>query len=73
MSVNPSDLPARWRAEADAYERDGAMARGDALLRRGDLPAKASRRSDNGDSLETAYNPEEDARDIAQRLGGLDG
>ena len=32
--MNPHDLLERWRSEADAYERDGALVRGDALLRR---------------------------------------
>ncbi len=40
-------------------------------VRRGDLPQKPQRRQTNGGTSEAAvtYNPEEDARDIAQRLG----
>lgn len=38
-------------------------------LRRGDLPTKPIRRK-GAYASPTPYNPEEDARDIAQRLGG---
>jgi excisionase family DNA binding protein len=38
-------------------------------LRRGDLPTKPIRRN-AASSSHIPYNPEEDARDIAQRLGG---
>ncbi len=38
-------------------------------LRRGDLPIKPIRRN-AASSSHILYNPEEDARDIAQRLGG---
>ncbi len=38
-------------------------------LRRGDLPTKTMRRN-AASSSHVPYNPEEDARDIAQRLGG---
>jgi len=38
-------------------------------LRRGDLPTKPVRRN-AASSSHIPYNPEEDARDIAQRLGG---
>ncbi len=38
-------------------------------LRRGDLPMKPIRRN-AASSSHIPYNPEEDARDIAQRLGG---
>ncbi len=38
-------------------------------LRRGDLPTKTMRRNAASYS-HVPYNPEEDARDIAQRLGG---
>ena len=38
-------------------------------LRRGDLPTKPIRH-DPASPSHIAYNPEEDARDIAQRLGG---
>ncbi len=38
-------------------------------LRRGDLPTKPVRRK-TASSSRIPYNPEEDARDIAQRLGG---
>ncbi len=35
MDLSPlRDLPDRWSAEADRYERDGALVSGDALLRR---------------------------------------
>ncbi len=40
-------------------------------LRRGDLPTKPVRRN-AASSSHIPYNPEEDARDIAQRLGGKD-
>ncbi len=40
-------------------------------LRRGDLPTKPVRRN-AASSSHIPYNPEEDARDIAQRLGGND-
>ena len=32
--MNPCNLPDRWREMADDYERDGALVRGDSLLRR---------------------------------------
>ncbi len=40
-------------------------------VRRGDLPRKPQRRQTNGGTSDSSvtYNPEEDARDIAQRLG----
>ncbi len=40
-------------------------------VRRGDLPRKPGRRNQNGGSsgLDNQYDPEEDARSIAERLG----
>jgi hypothetical protein len=38
-------------------------------LRRRDLPAKAGHRRTKERNQDTAYDPEEDARDIAQHLG----
>jgi hypothetical protein len=45
------------------------------LVRRGDLPAKPTRHPTEGaaPSGAEAYDPEEDARDIAQRVGEIHG
>jgi len=39
-------------------------------VRRASLPAKAERAQRHTEGVVSAYNPDEDARDIAQRLGG---
>ena len=42
-------------------------------LRRGDLPTKPGHSPDSTSSSQVHYDPQEDARDIAQRTGGLNG
>lgn len=42
-------------------------------IRRRDLPRKPRKRTGDSQYPRREYNPEEDARDIAKRLGGLNG
>jgi hypothetical protein len=42
-------------------------------VRRGDLPKKQQRHAGGKQGPNLVYDPEEDARDIAKRLGGLNG